>query len=50
MGGPSIVFNDFNFNITINTVCKAKGLMLNVPEKLLNKINRPFDHNIVDFS
>lgn len=34
MGGPSIVLNDFNVNITINTACKAKGLMLKVPEEL----------------
>lgn len=30
MGGPSIVLNDFNVKITINTVCKVKGLMLKV--------------------
>lgn len=50
MGGPSIVLNDLNVNNTINTVCEAKGLMLNLPEKLFNKINQPFDHNIVGFS
>lgn len=50
MGGLSIVLNDFNVNITIHTVCKVKGLMLNVLEELLNKIDQPFDQNIFDFS
>lgn len=50
MGGLSIVLNDFNVDITTHTVCKADCLMLNVPEKLFNKIDQPFDHNIFDFS